>query len=125
MVLIQLDRDTGQHPRMARWLEDQTGVGLGRDEKDVGVRSFKLWCGREKVARLAAAAGADKTHAASRNFIFDRRRASMGCANSRMVYKTTGIVQQSVRTVVQGPGVVQTSERYLSQHNADFRDALE
>ncbi len=61
MVLIQLDRDTGQHPRMARWFEDQTGVGLGRDEKDVGVRSFKLWCGREKVARLAAAAGADKT----------------------------------------------------------------
>jgi len=69
VVLIQLDRDTGQHPRMTRWLEDQTGEGLGRDEKDVGVRSFKLWCGREKVARLAAAAGAVKTHAASRNFI--------------------------------------------------------
>jgi len=69
VVLIQLDRDTGQHPRMTRWLEDQTGEGLGRDEKDVGVRSFKLWCGREKVARLAAAAGAVRIHATSRNFI--------------------------------------------------------
>ena len=39
VVLNQLVRDTGQHLRKAHWREDRTGVGLGRDEKDVGVRS--------------------------------------------------------------------------------------
>jgi hypothetical protein len=38
-MLVQLDRDTDQHLRMVRWYEDPTDVGLGRDEKDVGVRS--------------------------------------------------------------------------------------
>jgi len=39
VVLVQLHRDTDQHLRKVRWYEDRTGVGLGRDEKDVGVRS--------------------------------------------------------------------------------------
>jgi len=68
VVLIRLDRDTGQHPRKAHLCEDRTGVGLGRDEKDVGVRSSDWGVAEKKVARLAAAAGAGWTHAASRNF---------------------------------------------------------
>jgi hypothetical protein len=32
-----------------------------------------LWCGVKKVARLAAAAGAEITHAATRNFIIVER----------------------------------------------------
>jgi hypothetical protein len=39
LLLIQLGLDTDLHHRMVRWYEDRTGVGLGRDEKDVGVRS--------------------------------------------------------------------------------------
>lgn len=53
---------------MARCREDQTGVGLGRDEKDVGVRS--LSCGvAGNQERHSVATGAGKTHTACRDFI--------------------------------------------------------
>jgi hypothetical protein len=39
VVLVQLHLDTDRHHRKVRWREGRTGVGLGRDEKDVGVRS--------------------------------------------------------------------------------------
>jgi hypothetical protein len=44
-------------------------VALGRDEKDVGVRSLSCGVAGNQVAQLVVAAGAGCTHAAGRNLI--------------------------------------------------------
>jgi len=50
------------------------GVALGRDEKDVGVRSLSCGVAGNQVARLAVAAGAGWTHAGCRNLILSGAR---------------------------------------------------
>lgn len=60
---------TDLHRRTVRWREGRTGVALGRDEKDVGVRSLSCGVAGNQVERQSVAVGAVITHAACRNLI--------------------------------------------------------
>lgn len=61
-------------PRYCPWVRPSMGVGHGRDEMDVGVRSLNcVWQG-EKTGDLTAAGSPGKTHAAFHNFTPDNAR---------------------------------------------------
>jgi len=60
---------TDLHRRTVHWRVGRTGVALGRDEKDVGVRSLSCGVAGNQVERQSVAVGAGSYHAACRNLI--------------------------------------------------------
>jgi hypothetical protein len=60
---------TDLHRRTVHWRVGRTGVALGRDEKDVGVRSLSCGVAGNQVERPSVAVGAGSYHAACRNLI--------------------------------------------------------
>jgi hypothetical protein len=60
---------TDLHRRTVHWRDGRTDVAVGRDEKDVGVRSLSCGVAGIQVERPSVAVGAGKCHAACRNLI--------------------------------------------------------
>jgi hypothetical protein len=82
LVVVSMDplaRDTDLHHRTIReyQIDYRTDGASGRDEKDVGVRSCSLWCGRKEKCYFEWLTGtAGQTHAEIRNpILFGKWRA--------------------------------------------------
>lgn len=95
--LNPLAPDTGLRHRSVREIAGRADEAPGRDDKDVGVRSFSCGVARKEDSALACPAVAERTHAMypDRTYLFVAARP-LGCTRTGMVVPTVLIVQQGV-----------------------------
>jgi hypothetical protein len=85
--------DTGLRHRMVREIDGRTDEAPGRDDKDVGVRSFSCGVARKEESAWRWLGGRGKPSRAYRSRICSCGAPS-GCTRARMVLPSAAIVQQ-------------------------------
>lgn len=102
-MLNPLARDTGLHRRKVQEIDGRTDEAPGRDDKDVGVRSFSCGVARKEESALRWLGGRGESSRAYRSRIYSSRCAARAAPVQEWYYPTLKLSSKRNGTVETRP----------------------